>query len=47
MLSFVFTDNNLPSMNGIEIIKIIRQFYSSKDLKIKIVMVSGEVGQHF
>ena len=47
MMRLIFTDNSLPSINGIEIIKIVKQFYKSKEMKIRLVMVSGEVGNNF
>lgn len=46
-MKFILTDNELPSINGVEIIKLVRVFEGRRRNKTKIIMISGNVGQQF
>ena len=46
-LKFVFTDNQLPGIQGINIIEIFKSYGRKRGCNAKIFMVSGEAGANF
>ena len=46
-LYMIFTDNELPDINGIKIIQMTREFGKEKEHRPKIYMVSGECNIEF
>ena len=46
-MKIIFTDNQLPDINGIQIISIFNKFAENRLQKPRIFMVSGETGANF